>query len=248
MRELQSALAVGLEVMLQGMHIFTLDDLAAALRGRGDAVAAYISSDSCRRAAFAAIQAHERQARTMATVGGTAASIEAGSAARLEIQLLCTELAAAESAAAQLFERSALATKCALSSMVEVDVAESMVAEALQIGDEQAQRATPELLTSELTQPRSAPEQPRSAPERPRSTPEQPMNAHGRQSCLHASSNRVSTSKLCCWKVPKNAVHAAKGPGPAQLRRCWRVQRLHGSRPSSARRCQISARLQQRRS
>ena len=40
MGELQSALAVGLEIMLQGMNVFTLDDLAAALRGRGDAVAA----------------------------------------------------------------------------------------------------------------------------------------------------------------------------------------------------------------
>ena len=127
-------MGVGLEVILQGMNVFTLDDLAAALRGRGDAVAAYISSDSCRRAAFAAVQAHERQACTMGTVGGTAASIEAGSAARLEVQLLCTELAAAESAAAQLFERSALATKRVLSSMVEIDVAEKMVAEALQIG------------------------------------------------------------------------------------------------------------------
>ena len=32
MGELQSALAVGLEIMLQGMNVFTLDDLAAALR------------------------------------------------------------------------------------------------------------------------------------------------------------------------------------------------------------------------
>ena len=80
MGELQSALAVGLEIMLQGMNVFTLDDLAAALRGRGDAVAAYISSDSCRRAAFAAVQAHERQACTMATVGDTAASMDIGSA------------------------------------------------------------------------------------------------------------------------------------------------------------------------
>ena len=125
MGELQSALAVGLEIMLRGINIFTLDDLAAALRGRGDAVAAYISSGSCRRAAFAAIQAHERQARMMATVGW---SMEAGSAAWFEIQLLRTELAAAEIAAAQLLERSAV---------VEVDVAESMLAEALQIGDEQ---------------------------------------------------------------------------------------------------------------
>ena len=46
MGELQSALAVGLEIMLRGINIFTLDDLAAALRGRGDAVAAYISSGS----------------------------------------------------------------------------------------------------------------------------------------------------------------------------------------------------------
>ena len=66
MRELQSALAVGLEVMLQGMNISNLDDLAAALRGNGDAVAAYITSGSCRRAAFAAVQAHERQAQDAA--------------------------------------------------------------------------------------------------------------------------------------------------------------------------------------
>ena len=129
MGELQSALAVGLEIMLRGINIFTLDDLAAALRGRGDAVAAYISSGSCRRAAFAAIQAHERQARMMATVGW---SMEAGSAAWFEIELLRTELAAAEIAAAQLLERSAV---------VEVDVAESMLAEALQIGDEQVAAA-----------------------------------------------------------------------------------------------------------
>ena len=74
-------------------------------------------------------------------LGDTAASMEIGSAARFEIQLLRTELAAAESAAAQWFERSALSTTCVLSSMVEVDVAESMVAEALQIGDEQAAAA-----------------------------------------------------------------------------------------------------------
>ena len=84
MGELQSALAVGLEIMLQGMNVFTLDDLAAALRGRGDAVAAYISSGSCRRAAFAAVQARSRPAHTMA---------------QLDVHLLCTELAAAESAA-----------------------------------------------------------------------------------------------------------------------------------------------------
>ena len=81
MGELQSALAVGLEIMLQGMNVFTLDDLA---------VAAYISSGSCRRAAFAAVQARSRPAHTMATVG----------AAQLDVHLLCTELAAAESAAA----------------------------------------------------------------------------------------------------------------------------------------------------
>ena len=63
----------------------------------------------------------------MATVG----------AAQLDVHLLCTELAAAESAAAQLFERSSAATQRVLSSMVEVDVAESMLAEALQIGEEQ---------------------------------------------------------------------------------------------------------------
>ena len=67
----------------------------------------------------------------MATVG----------AAQLDVHLLCTELAAAESAAAQWFERSALSTTCVLSSMVEVDVAESMLAEALQIGDEQVAAA-----------------------------------------------------------------------------------------------------------
>ena len=85
---------------------------------------------------------HQTRSTCRGAPRGTARTEHAlGSAARLAIQLLCTELAAAESAAAQLFERSALATKRVLSSMVEVDVAESMVAEALKIGDEQAAAA-----------------------------------------------------------------------------------------------------------
>ena len=58
---LQSALAVGLEAMLRGMHISTLDDLADAVRDRAEPLAAYISSSSSRRVALAAVQAWERQ-------------------------------------------------------------------------------------------------------------------------------------------------------------------------------------------
>ena len=53
---LQSALAVGLEVVLQGIEIHTLDGLASAIRNRGDEIADYITSSSCRRAALVAAQ------------------------------------------------------------------------------------------------------------------------------------------------------------------------------------------------
>ena len=51
---LQSALAVGLEVVLQSIGIRTLDDLASGICDRGDEIADYISSSGCRRAAFVA--------------------------------------------------------------------------------------------------------------------------------------------------------------------------------------------------
>ena len=53
---LQSALAVGLEVVLQSIGIRTLDDLASGIRDRGDEIADYITSSSCRRAALVAAQ------------------------------------------------------------------------------------------------------------------------------------------------------------------------------------------------
>ena len=73
----------------------------------------WLRSVHCRRDAAAGVADND----TQTSAGDTAASMEVGSAARLEIQLLRTELAAAESAAAQWFQRSALSTTtCVLSS------------------------------------------------------------------------------------------------------------------------------------
>ena len=88
-------------------------------------------------------------------------------------------------------------------------ISTSMLAEALQIGDEQAAgaaaashaaeergkaaeeraRAAEELGTE---QPRSAPEQLRSAPEQPRSAPTQPRSVHSRQSCTSSSFEQMA--------------------------------------------------------
>ena len=84
---LQSALAAGLEVVLQGIGIHTLDDLASGICDRGDEIADYISSSGCRRAALGAAQERERAAQAVAGQVGSAAS-SALSRAQLEAELL----------------------------------------------------------------------------------------------------------------------------------------------------------------
>ena len=51
---MQSALAASLEVVLQGIGIHTLNDLASAIVDHGDDIAAYITSSGCRRAGLLA--------------------------------------------------------------------------------------------------------------------------------------------------------------------------------------------------
>ena len=100
---LQSALAAGLEVVLQGIGIHTLDDLASGICDRGDEIADYISSSGCRRAALVAAQERERAAQAVAGQVGSAAS-SALSRAQLEAELLHSELASSESDVALLVE------------------------------------------------------------------------------------------------------------------------------------------------
>ena len=90
---LQSALAVGLEVVLQGIEIHTLDGLASAIRNRGDEIADYITSSSCRRAALVAAQERERAAQAAAAASSAAtaavqAATLAGSAAEMDVLAL----------------------------------------------------------------------------------------------------------------------------------------------------------------
>ena len=58
--DMQSALAAALEVVLQGIGISTLDDLARRVVDHGDEIAAYITSSGCRRAGLVAAQERER--------------------------------------------------------------------------------------------------------------------------------------------------------------------------------------------
>ena len=159
---LQSALAVGLEVVLQSIGTRTLDDLASGIRDRGDEIADYITSSSCRRAALVAAQERERaaQAATAASSAATAAlqaATLAASAAEMEARLFRIELLAAEGMAAAHVERAAdhsahvaalladVERLEALNSdvdLIDVWIAEAVVAEALLIGEQQAARET----------------------------------------------------------------------------------------------------------
>ena len=161
---LQSALAVGLEVVLQSIGIRTLDDLASGIRDRGDEIAdcMYITSSSCRRAALVAAQERERaaQAATAASSAATAAlqaATLAASAAEMEARLFRIELLAAEGMAAAHVERAAdhsahmaalladVERLEALNSdvdLIDVWIAAAVVAEALLIGEQQAARET----------------------------------------------------------------------------------------------------------
>ena len=57
---MQSALAASLEVVLQGIGIHTLNDLASGIVDHGDDIAAYITSSGCRHAGLVAAQERER--------------------------------------------------------------------------------------------------------------------------------------------------------------------------------------------
>ena len=126
----------------------------------------------------------------MATVG----------AAQLDVHLLCTELAAAESAAAQLFERSSAATQRVLSSMVEVDVAESMLAEALQIGEEQVAGAA--------AASHAAEERARAAEERGRAAEERARAAEER---ANAAEERARSAELFAARAEAELQRARRG-------------------------------------
>ena len=114
---LQSALAVGLEVVLQGIGIQTLDDLASGIRDRGDQIADYISSSGCRRAALVAAQECERAAQAVAGQVGSAAS----SALSREAELLRSELASSESDVALLVEGVAASSTVAISAAARIE-------------------------------------------------------------------------------------------------------------------------------
>ena len=104
---MQSALAAALEVVLQGIGISILDDLASGIVDRGDEIAAYITSSGCRLAGLRAAQERERAAQAAAAANSAAvaalqAATTACSRAELEARLLREELAAADGAVAAL--------------------------------------------------------------------------------------------------------------------------------------------------
>ena len=72
--DMQSALAAALEVVLQGIGISTLDDLASRVVDHGDEIAAYITSSGCRRAGLVAAQERERAAQAVAAANSAAAA------------------------------------------------------------------------------------------------------------------------------------------------------------------------------
>ena len=115
--DMQSALAAALEVVLQGIGISTLDDLASRVVDHGDEIAAYITSSGCRRAGLVAAQERERAAQAVAAANSAAAAAlqaatTACSRAELEARLLRDELAAADGAVAALLEREAAKLSC----------------------------------------------------------------------------------------------------------------------------------------
>jgi hydroxyethylthiazole kinase-like sugar kinase family protein len=96
--DMQSALAAALEVVLPGIGISTLDDLASRVVDHGDEIAAYITSSGCRRAGLVAAQERERAAQAVAAANSAAAAaLQAATAAcsraELEARLLRDELA-----------------------------------------------------------------------------------------------------------------------------------------------------------
>ena len=93
--------------------------------------------------------------------------------------------------------------------VVEVDVAEIMVAEAIQIGEEQLSRQSASTHAAEV-RARAAEERVEDAEE----LPEQP-------SCWHDSLRTASISKQLCSSEQRSVVHAKQTLRGVQWRRCW---------------------------
>ena len=71
---MHSALAAALEVVLQGIGIHSLDNLASGIVAHGDDIAAYITSSGCRRAGLVAAQEREWAAQAAAAESSAAAA------------------------------------------------------------------------------------------------------------------------------------------------------------------------------